>query len=86
MASEEGSAEVDALQKTAQPLNKGSAFFWKRARRDAVRIFDIAGNRQILASRWPGQCYPDAGMPTPELSGAVGIILEKEILHGMSLV
>jgi hypothetical protein len=56
------------------------------ARRDAVRIFDIAGNRQILASRWPGQCYPDAGMPTPELSGAVGIILEKEILHGMSLV
>jgi len=86
MASEERSAEVDALQKTAQPLDKGSAFFWKRTRRDAVRIFDIAGNCQILASGWPGQGEPDARMPATELSGAVGIILEKEILHGMSLV
>ena len=86
MASEERSAEVDALQKTAQPLDKGSAFFWKGTNRDAVRIFDIAGNRQILSSGWPRQSDPDARMPAPELRGAVGVILEQEILHGMSQV
>jgi hypothetical protein len=86
MASEERSAEVDALQKTAQPLDKSSSFLWKGARCDAVRIFDIAGNRQILASGWPSQGDPDARMPASELSGAVGIILEQKILHGMSPV